>query len=236
MTMDPDIEKHSNPLLPLIVLLMLVILLTLIISNLKPESDKYSIAGFEAKPEPVQFSLDTQVQKISPAAPSSDRDHVIRNAVTNWKAGKIEEAESDFRTILVFDPDNYTALSYLGTIFYDQGKYKEAELLFRKSTERFPDQAFGFRNLGLTLFRLDRVEEAVFEMKRAAALAPMDMENVILLARLYAYIGDQNNAAVCLKRAHQNGVDLTPFLREKVFQSLVKIHPGFPDVQIRESL
>ena len=211
----------SKPLLPLILLLMLVILLTVIVSNLKPDQSKDLISGMEPIPEVLPFtrSYDWVVTNTDQESPSKE-ETVIRNAITKWRTGKVEEAEDDFRTILVFDPKNLCALSCLGTIFYTRGKFREAEWLFRRKTEAYPSNFIGFRNLALALFRQDKLKDAVKEMKRASALNPDDMETLLLLARLYAYSGDNMNAAVCLKRAKDNNADIAEILQETVFHSV----------------
>ena len=211
----------SKTLLPLILLLMLVILLTVIVSNLKPDPPKEMIAGMEPVPELLPFTGSYGRTKENPEQDVPSREEtVVRNAIIKWRTGKIEEAENDFRTILVFDPKNLSALSCLGTIFFSQRKYREAELLFRRKTEAYPSNFIGFRNLALALFRQDKVKDAVKEMKRASALNPDDMETLLLLARLYAYSGDNMNAAVCLKRAKDNNADLSDILQENIFLSL----------------
>ena len=214
-------DKLSKTLLPLILLLMLVILLTLIASNLRPEGKKNSILKDSPVPETGLISQSEKL--INPQNFQTDQpreEQMLREAIQKWKSGGIDQAESDFRTILIFDPDNLTALSCLATIFYHQGKFQEAELLFRKKTEAYPGSPYGHRNLALTLFRLDRLNDAVIEMKRASALDPSDMETLLNLARLYAYTGDDMNAAVCLKRAKENGVDLSEVIQENVFHTL----------------
>lgn len=217
----PQENSISKPLLPLILLLMLVILLTVIASNLRRDTPKDVISGLDPIPEIVPFTRSydwakTDSEKKSPA----QEELVVRDAIIKWRMGKTEEAENDFRTILVFDPKNLSALSCLGTLFYTQKKYREAELMFRKKTEAYPSNYIGFRNLSLALFHQDKVKDAIKEMKRASALNPDDLETLMLLARMYAYSGDNMNAAACLKRARDGGTDLTGILQEKVFLPL----------------
>ena len=116
-------EKLSKPLLPLILLLMLVILLTVIISNIRPGTGINPIASVlpipELSPSSVHHANDPETMLDT----FPEEEQLIRIAIKKWRMGMTVEAESDFRTILIFDPENFSALSYLGTIFYFQGKY-----------------------------------------------------------------------------------------------------------------
>ena len=213
--------KQSNPLLPLIVLLMLIILLTVIASNLTPATRQDPFSGISLIPEIPETSVELrwngEVQML-PEVPSDDQ--IIRTAIMNWKTGKVDEAESDFRTILVFDPEHPAALSFLGIILYYRGKFQDAEFLFRKKNKIMPYSPSGYKNLAIVLFRQKRIQDSIVEMKRATALAPDDTENLLILARLYAYAGDPHNAAICLKRSQECGADLTEILKEPLFLSL----------------
>ena len=146
--------QHSNPLLPLILLLMLVILLTVIISNLKPDTGNHFLNGLEPIPEQAQTASSSDEGHTPVFFKNFNEDQVIRNAARNWRIGKISEAESDFRTILVFDPENLAALSYLGTIFYFQNKLKEAEFMFRKKTAEFMAEPSQCRQKSLIRIRI----------------------------------------------------------------------------------
>lgn len=231
---DSNSSFRSNPLVPLILFLMLIILLTVIVSNLKPKTNETVFSMLDPIPELEQFSLDSGDSASGLSAYLTNEDQVIRKAARNFRIGKIDEAESDFRTILIFDPNNLAALSYLGTIFYMQGKYKDAEFMFRKKTECYPSQSIGFLNLGMTLFQLGDIDGAIQEIKRAVCLNSADTDSIILLARLYAYSGDRSNAAACLKRAKQSGVDLTEILKEKIFRNLYQESSSFSEILERD--
>ena len=215
----PGNEKLSKPLLPLILLLMLVILITVIISNLRrdiqqPLTDMQPIPGTPALSTSIT-TTDSPVVEIF-----SKEEQIISTAIKKYRLGEIREAENDFRTILVFDPNHQAALTYLGTIFFSQKKYKEAELLFRRETEHYSGNPVAFRNLSLTLLQQGKFNEALTALKQAAELSPDNRELQIALAKLYAYTGDVENTDKHLSRAKNLGADLAEIMNEEYFRPL----------------
>ena len=215
----PEKEKLSKPLLPLILLLMLVILITVIISNLRREPHR-PLSDLEPIPETPALSVRTGITENSGADFFSKEEQIILTAIKKYRLGKIMEAENDFRTILVFDPNHQAALSYLGTIFFSQKKYREAEMLFRRETEVYPGNPVAYRNLALTLLHQGKFNEALEMMKKSVDISPANKENLIMLAKLYAYTGDVENTDIYLMQAKENGADLARLLDEEVFRPL----------------
>ena len=218
-------EKLSKPLLPLILLLMLVILLTVIAFNIRPESKQIPLANLAPIPDTPASSVD----KISVDNGNADivlqEEELIRTAIKKYRSGAVKDAESDFRTILVFDPDNQTALSYLGTIFFSQKKYQEAAMLFERETKAYPGNPVGFRNLALAQLQLGKLKEAIDAMEQACGISPTNKTFLIETARLYAYAGDRKNTEKYLQLAKDQGADLSSILQDELFrpvQSKVK--------------
>ena len=214
-------DKLSKPLLPLIMLLMLVILLTVIISNIKLATKQIPFS--DRPPIPETTSLTEQNRQLGVSEVTeilSKEEQIILTAIKKYRLGEIEEAENDFRTILVFDPDNQAALSYLGTIFFTQKKYKEAEMLFRKETKVYPGNPAAFRNLALALHYQGKIKDAIVAMKTATDMSPDHPDYLVTLARFYAYTGELEYAERYLLRAENNGVDLESVLQEDLFRPL----------------
>lgn len=211
-------EKLSKPLLPLILLLMLVILLTVIASNLRPPQKQIPLNQATPIPATPPATINKQPEiKSEDPAQTPLREDTVREAIKKYRLGKIEEAESDFRTILVFDPDNQAALSYLGTIFFSQKKYKEAEMLFLRETKVYPGDPLGFWNLALTQTKLGKFKEAIETMVYLCGISPANKKFLIETARLYAYVGDRENTEKYLQLAKKQGADLSHILEDKSF-------------------
>jgi tetratricopeptide (TPR) repeat protein len=65
----------------------------------------------------------------------------LTSAKRDFAAGKYEEAEIEYRRVLQVDPANATAISQLGVIYYEQGRFPQALGLLKKATELTPDNS-----------------------------------------------------------------------------------------------
>ena len=71
------------------------------------------------------------------------------------------EAEEEFRKALAINPDNASALNYLGYMLADRGvRLEEARDLIAKAVERDPKNGAYLDSLGWVLFRLNKLPEA----------------------------------------------------------------------------
>ena len=88
-----------------------------------------------------------------------------------------DEARMCLLEILKEDPTNKAALILLGGSYYSMEKYAEAEMVFERLILLEP--GVGQFSIGLfnTLWRMDRQEEALEEIKRFLSNADQDAEN-----------------------------------------------------------
>ena len=81
---------------------------------------------------------------------------------------RIDEAETSFRKVLELDPDNSSALNYLGYMFADQDvKLDEALNLIKKALELEPNNGAYLDSLGWVYYRMDRLDEAETYLRQA---------------------------------------------------------------------
>ena len=94
------------------------------------------------------------------------------------------EAEEEFRKALAINPDNASALNYLGYMLADRGvRLEEARDLIAKAVERDPKNYAYLDSLGWVLFRLNRLPEAEAKLREALELASRD-------ATVHDHLGD----------------------------------------------
>lgn len=92
-------------------------------------------------------------------------------ALAYERLGRIDEAESDLRLILVFDPDNVDALNALGYTLADRTeRFAEAHELISQAYALRPDNPAIIDSLGWVLFRMGRIDEALVHLRRAFEL------------------------------------------------------------------
>lgn len=70
------------------------------------------------------------------------------------------------------DPNRHLINAKLGEAYEAAARYEDAAAAYRRATELKPDQAAYFNNLGNTLARMGKVEEAFQAYERAAAVDP----------------------------------------------------------------
>ncbi|HSU32946.1 MAG TPA: tetratricopeptide repeat protein [Bryobacteraceae bacterium] len=81
---------------------------------------------------------------------------------------KFEPAESAFREVLSLDPNNTSALNYLGYMLADQNtKLSEAQDLLKRAVNLEPNNGAFLDSLGWVYYRQNRLTEAEDELKRA---------------------------------------------------------------------
>ena len=82
--------------------------------------------------------------------------------------------------MLTEDPDNQAALLMLGGEYFTSAKYSEAEMVFERLILQSPGKGQFSIALFNTLWKMDRHEEALEEIKRFMAIADQDEEAEII--------------------------------------------------------
>ncbi len=84
---------------------------------------------------------------------------------------KYELAEKQFRTVLDADPNNASALNYLGYMLADEGvRLPEAQELIKHAVNIEPDNYAFLDSLGWVYFRQNRLDDAEQQLKRSLDL------------------------------------------------------------------
>lgn len=112
----------------------------------------------KAKKTPIAYSLAKRATEIKPER-SETWNTLGQCAQHLWR---LDEALSSYENALKRAANKEHRALYLnnvGSIYIDQGKFREAEQHIRKSLELVPDDAFARHNLGLVLLAQQRWEE-----------------------------------------------------------------------------
>jgi Flp pilus assembly protein TadD len=113
------------------------------------------------------------------------------------KQGRLDEAESRYRELLTFNPDDPETLHLLGILRRQRGDFKEAVQLVRRAIERAPDRYPYYMTLGGMELHLRALDHARADFETAIRLNPN-------LPSAYSALGHiallQNDAA----RAEEN--------------------------------
>jgi tetratricopeptide (TPR) repeat protein len=96
-------------------------------------------------------------------------------AACRERIGDIDGAETAVRDVLNREPDNPTALNFLGYLWADHGRnLEEAVELIARALARDPENGAYIDSLGWAYFRLGRLAEARVQLERAARLTHGD--------------------------------------------------------------
>lgn len=123
------------------------------------------------------------------------------------RSGQFAEAEKTFRLLLASDPENASALNYLGYMFADRGEnLTEAKDLIEKAVALDPLSGAYLDSLGWVYFRLGDWDRAEKYLTEAAALEPFD-------ATVHEHLGDLFQARGQVEKARaswQRALELKP--------------------------
>ena len=108
--------------------------------------------------------------------------------------GRLDEAKNVYETILELQPGHAAAAINLGTIFYNEKDFVQAERRYRQATEADPEYALAFFDLGNVLDEQQRMEEAIEAYQRALALVPQYADAHYNLALAYERIQEPRKA------------------------------------------
>ncbi len=168
----------------------------------------------------------------------------LEQGIEHHKAGRLQQAEAVYRSILAQTPDHADALHWLGVVTLQQGQAQAAADLIARAIKRRPDYAEALNNLGLALQAQERWAEAVESFTQASALAPKDADIQLNLGLTLRRQGELSAAVAAFERAlaldpndahARNYVGLTLLAqgspREAIdaFRRAVESAPGFAE-------
>ena len=151
-----------------------------------------------------------ELQKAAEAAPKSA---VIQSnlAYAYDKQGRIEEAVAAYRRALELDPKNVTVRNNLANLYSKQGLYDDATRELEDVVQRDPGNATAKANLENALKGKQHKDLAISATQGADA-KPKDPQAAYNAARVYARMGDADQALTWLNKALDLGYDQFDYL------------------------
>jgi tetratricopeptide (TPR) repeat protein len=113
-------------------------------------------------------------EKLSDSDEHRQTIYFMRGAMFE-RMKKYDAAEAEFRKVLELDPENASALNYLGYMLADRNvRLEEAYELIRKAVELDPHNGAYLDSLGWVYFRMGRLDEAEKYLRKALERVPRD--------------------------------------------------------------
>jgi tetratricopeptide (TPR) repeat protein len=122
-------------------------------------------------------------------------------ALQHHQAGRLPEAESAYRRILLTDSHNVDALHFLGVIAYQRAEHGKAEELISRALQLKDSNAPAHNNLGNALAAQGKLKQAVASFLSALALDPDYVDALVNLGSAFRAQGKPDKAIECYERA-----------------------------------
>ncbi|WP_269530898.1 protein kinase [Chitinimonas sp. BJYL2] len=91
---------------------------------------------------------------------------------TLMQQSRFSEAEASIKSAMQRHPRERLLVDLLGSLYYKQARYQEAEATFRRSIVLEADAVFAYANLNATLLRLNRPDEALQVLQQGLRIRP----------------------------------------------------------------
>ena len=221
----------AKSLAPLIAVFTLIILLTIVVVDIQSRDKKNEDNSCEPhrrkaitlikNEKASRSSAPKRSTPTSSIATAPDVSTLLVSAKNLLAENKMEAAEDNLKTLIVFEPENMEALSLLGKIFYKSGRVKNAEIIFRRQVEIDPKNHSAYNNLASALAKRKRYAEAIEAANAAIGLKPDSGEARINLAEIYSAAGDEKSALLQFEKAAELlGPAIIPVSRASVFDNI----------------
>jgi len=149
------------------------------------------------------FPASSQIRK-DPTADAGKKQDPLAKARSLFAQGDLAGAETSLWTVLSANPDQEQALTLLGNIRGRQGRYPEAEALFRRALQINANSLLAHEGLGRVLIAENQPGKALEEYQAAMSLAPGDLGLKVETAHLYAASGQFQQALSVLQAIPAN--------------------------------
>jgi Flp pilus assembly protein TadD len=128
------------------------------------------------------------------------------------------------KTVIRLDPQDASALNYLGYTYADLGKnLEEAERLIKEALKVKPDDGYITDSLGWVYYKMGDYSKALTVLKRAVELVPEDPVILEHLGDAYLKANDQKNALKAYERSLKLGHKDQAAIEDKIKQIKEKL-------------
>jgi tetratricopeptide (TPR) repeat protein len=124
----------------------------------------------------------------------------LERARAHHHAGRLSQAESIYRRILIYDPNNAEVINLLGTLAMQSGHSDAAVDLVKRAIALSPANPEYLNNLGIALLNGGHAKEAIDILQQAAAISPRIPYIYFNLGNALKAIGRLDDAIKCYEQ------------------------------------
>jgi tetratricopeptide (TPR) repeat protein len=115
-----------------------------------------------------------EAEKLAKSKDEKENILFMRGAMYE-RMKKYDEAEETFRKVLEMNPENSSAMNYLGYMLADRSvRLQEAHDLIKKALDQEPNNGAYLDSMGWVFFRLNKLPEAEQNLRRALQFMSSD--------------------------------------------------------------
>ena len=115
-----------------------------------------------------------EAEKLSSSKEEKDNIYFMRGAMYE-RMKKYDESEAAFRKVLEINPENSSAMNYLGYMLADRSvRLQEAHDLIKKALDQEPNNYAYLDSMGWVFFRMNKIPEAEQSLRRALQFKSTD--------------------------------------------------------------
>jgi tetratricopeptide (TPR) repeat protein len=149
---------------------------------------------------------------------------LFRLGAVQDKAGLKDACIATMKEVIRLDPDDASALNYLGYTYADLGIHlEEAEILIKKAMDLKPDDGYITDSMGWVYYQQGKYEKAVVYLERAAELTAFESIIASHLADAYVKTGRLDLALEVYRKALANAKEEDADLVLEVEQKIQRL-------------
>lgn len=131
----------------------------------------------------------------------------LSSANRDFAAGQYDKAEIEYLKVLQVAPAHPTAISRLGLIYYEQGRFPQAVVVLKRATELAPDDSDLRLKLCITEFSLGQVQNARQDAERFLQKQPGQDDALLVLAQTAFTLKDIQDTTQQITKMRQQDQD-----------------------------